>query len=326
MVDQKNHLSISSFRPKRLITSFLIFILPVIIFYAGLEYSLYKYGNFPEKIKINYFKKYHKEIKIIALGASHTQRAINPSLMDVRTLNLANSSQGPYENYILFKNFINDLPNLKLLIIGLTYNTLAIDKDFTQPVLDALNLKFYKVNTFKREVNYSDYLLFHTKPSYFSHKFFEILQNTNQEEFNKYGFETNKFSGNYKWYPEHPELLKDKDIYVYNEYDARTYKLNTQYISKIIQLCKTKNIQVLFYDPPTHKRYNQLRDSNLIHKRDSILKDFKAEYENVNFFIRDTAVGYTAKDFYNADHLNPIGAEKATKELNSYINSHYDLN
>ena len=326
MADQKNHSFIfSSNKYLKFVISFVLFISPILLIYGSIEYALSNYVNFPEKIKIKYLKENKSAIEVLVLGASHSQRAINPQYLSFKTINLANSSQGVYENLILFQNFEKELTGLKLVIIGITYNTLSIDKEFTQPVLNALNLKFYKVNTFKRDVKYSDFLIYHVKPDYFTEKLLEIVDKSEKEEFNKYGFQTNKFHGNYKWFPEDTGKITDEDIYVYNEYSKSVYTENLKYLKDIIKRCEERNINVLLYDPPSHIRFNKLRKQKLIIKRTKLIEDLEREFSNVRSFIRDTAKAYDSHYFYNADHLNPIGAKKATLELNNYIKETYSF-
>ncbi|MDT0642846.1 hypothetical protein RM553_08390 [Zunongwangia sp. F363] len=296
----------------------LIFILPVLLVYTLVEYNLRQlpYGV---KVKNEFAMANREKIKILALGSSHFERGINPEYMDSLTLNLGNSSQRIVENYRLLLKFEPLLPNLKLVIVELSFDWLERNKSRTSPVIDNLNLIFYNVNTFERDIKPQDYLLFPSNPDYFSNRLREHLFNESAIKFNRYGFDTNRFYGSYEAVQHRDSLIRDEDIFVENADDPEAFSRNVKVLQQFIDYCKKRGLKVLIYSTPTHYRYNQLRDNKIVARRDSILEVMQNTYPNLNIYIDEENPEFITPYFYNGDHLNPNGAEKATKLLNTYI-------
>ncbi|WP_373060225.1 hypothetical protein [Zunongwangia sp. H14] len=303
---------------KKFITGCIIFLIPVIAIYAAVEYSL-RQIPYAVKIKKEFAMNNREDIKILALGSSHFERGLNPQFMDSLTLNLGNSGQRIIENYRLLLKFEPLLPNLKLVIVELSYDWLERNKSMTSPVVDNLNLVFYDVNTFERDVKPQDYLLFPSNPDFFSNRLSEHIFNESALKFNKFGFDTNRFYGSYEAVQHQDSLIKDEDIYVENATDPVAFSKNVKILNKFIEYCEKRKLKILIYSTPTHYRYNRLRDKQIVQRRDSVLQEFKQKYENLSVYIDEENPDFVTPFFYNGDHLNPTGAEKATKLLNEYI-------
>lgn len=62
-----------------------------------------------------------------------------------------------------------------------------------------------------------------------------------------------------------------------------------------------------------------MRDTNLVYERDSLVKNLMEEYENLYFFNDEDNSGFEADLFYNANHLNPIGAKKKLAQISKLL-------
>ncbi len=324
MEDQKNHSFISSSKLRKFAFKLCIFFLPVLVVYITLEFKIREI-DFEPKIKMEYLLNNKEDIHILALGESQTQRSINPEYLDIRSVNLANSSQGIYQNFRLLKAFEPELPNLKLVILGLPFNIIQSEIDFTDPVINHLNLVFYKVNTFGRDIKPEDYLLFHVSPDFFSRRLIDDFKNESPIHLNKYGFDTNKIYGSYQAANFDTARIDKTEIVIENFRNEEALQYNKGILIDLIYYCEKRNIKVLFYSPPSHQFYNQLRDENMIAQRDSLVNYLIKKFPFVEFLNEEQNSDFTAEYFYNANHLNPQGAKKATLELNNFIKQNYDL-
>lgn len=318
MPDPQNHSFISNSKIRKLVFTWMLFIFPVLLILLLTEYTLRKIP-FPEKVKKNYIEAHNEEIEILVLGSSLTERAINPIYITRPTINLANSSQRLYENYQLLKYFNPKLPALKLVVIEVAYDILQRDKSFTSEIIDRKNLAFYNVNTFDRSVKLIDRFMFSSNPNYFSNALKEYFFDKSKIKLNEFGFDENKFDGSFEAVQHKDSLIYDKDIFIENVENNKAFLENSKLLFDIIDYCKIHDLRVLIYSPPTHSRLNKLRDPKLVKKRDSVLTVLKDKNPDILFYIEDTNPEFQLKYFYNADHLNPDGAKKASQNLNRFI-------
>ncbi|MDT0688335.1 hypothetical protein RM549_00955 [Salegentibacter sp. F188] len=324
MEDHKNHSFISNFKLQGFLYHVCLFFLPVLFLYIGLELKLRDLPSEP-KVKNEYLVENRKDIKILVLGASQTQRSINPEYLDKTAINLGNSSQGIYENLQLLKAFEPKLPNLELVILGLPFNSVHSLQNFTRQEIHHYNLIIYGVNTFGRKIKPQDYLLFHTNPDFFSRRLLDHYKNESPIQLNKYGFDINKIYGSYQSADYDTTLIDKKDIVIENFKNKQALKENSKLLSEFFSYCRNNNIEVLLYSSPTHFLYNELRDKAMIRERDSLVKKFGKNFPFIKFFNEEENKSFTANYYYNANHLNPKGAKKATIRLNEFIFNNYDF-
>jgi hypothetical protein len=322
MADQKNHSFISNSKIRRFTFSSLLFVLPVIIILIFIELAL-RQINFPEKVKAGYIEKNSDKIEVLFLGSSQVERAINPEYLKPPAINLANSSQRLYEDFELLKNYAPRFQNLKLIVIEVSYDRLHRDKTFTSEIVDHNNLTFYKVNTFGRDLKIQDYFLFHANPEFYSTALTSNMFNNTEVLLNEYGFDVKKYGGSYKYAGYNNSLIKDEDIFIENVKNKDEFKHNTILLNRLIKFADNNHIAIILYSPPTHNRFNNLRNIDLIHKRDSLVKNMLFKNPNLKALIMDEDPNFEIKHFYNANHLNPDGAELATQKVNDFILENY---
>jgi hypothetical protein len=322
MADQRNHSFTSSFKIKKFLILFGTFSTPVIIVMVAIEIAL-RFLNYSESVKSEFIHKNSEKIEVLFLGSSQIQRAINPEHLQMPAINLANSSQRLYEDFQLLQYFQPKLKNLKLVVLEVSYERLHRDKSFTSPVIDHVNLAFYNVNSFGRSLKIQDYLLFHSNPEYFSGQLYQNYFSTPEEILNKYGYDVNKYGGSYKYADYNDDLIKDDDIFIENVYNPEEYKKNVKLFYEVLDYCLMNNMDVLLYSPATHSRFNNLRNNKLVAERDLIIQEIQSKYDDIKVLIDEEDPDFKMKHFYNANHLNPDGAELATKKVNDFILKNY---
>lgn len=277
---------------------------------------------FPEAVKQEHIDQNAEDIEILVLGSSQIQRAINPEYLSRPTSNLANSSQLLFEDFQLLKHFRPSLPNLKGTVIEVSYDKLERNKSFTNPALHHRNLKFYDVNTFGRPVNFKDFFLFHANPEHFYKNLVAYLRGDSAIKLNRYGFDENKYDGIFK-NVQYKDSIEEQLITIENVKDSLTYEENKTLLHQMIRYALEEDLEVLIYHPPTHHAYNRLRDPELIEKWQNLLTELEKEYPQLHFLIDDKNPDFKTTHFYNGNHLNPDGAEKASKIMDSVINKNF---
>lgn len=309
---------------RRFIYRTIIFALPVILTFCCMELYLRSIPNSVSK-KQKFIAKNKSEIEIIALGSSHYERGINPAFLDYTTINFGNSGQRVYENYQLFNHFKNEFSNLKLIIIELSYDWLERDKSMTPEIIDHENLVFFDTNTFNRNTYPWDYSLFLSNTDYYSKLLLDSFGSKSDFDFNEYGYDQARFYGSYQAANYDEQKIRNTDIYLENANNYQQFKKNAGIFKRLIRESQKINLQVLIYNTPSHFRYNELRNDKVIRRRDSLLLELKKEFPSIKILDDETNRDFRYQDFYNADHLNPDGARKATKRLNNFIKKNYSF-
>lgn len=97
--------------------------------------------------------------------------------------------------------------------------------------------------------------------------------------------------------------------------DSHPDSLMLEYFKLIIELCHEHNIQVALFRSPLTKEYlenaNKFIDYNIF---DGVIDSITDQYPNVtNTFTYRNIFIDSPKLFFNADHVNPIGADSLTR-------------
>ena len=101
--------------------------------------------------------------------------------------------------------------------------------------------------------------------------------------------------------------------------DDKYFKGNINMLKHIIEFAKSKGVKVFIYTPPAYRTYIENLDSKQLNQTISTLKNIDNKYDNVTYhnFLFDSS--FLAMDFFDADHLNEIGAKKLTCKIDTLI-------
>ena len=99
------------------------------------------------------------------------------------------------------------------------------------------------------------------------------------------------------------------------------YKKNIITLQKIIALCKKKKVNIVFTTTPTHASYYKNLNTIQLEKTIKTISNLVKKNSNCIYLNFLESEKFTNEDFYDADHLNEIGAKKLSLLLNNEINS-----
>ncbi len=321
MPDPKKNLSIFSFKKNQLRFLLLccVFFIPVIMAYGIIEIAVTKVPNNFSIIK-DYMDDESFNIETVVFGSSQIQSGVNPVFLDKPAINLSSRGQHHNIDFTLLKGMIDRFPNLKTVVFEASYGHFELLHRSRYFWKNSLFLKYYHVNTFGRSVTPIDSLLFKSHPGLFSEKLITYyLRDTLPDVYNKYGFDLNHYEGKFRKLNYDSTAIIKKPVKIYKREDHKTFSYNSNYFYKMIEYCLKTNLKVVVLSPPTFPNYNELRNPNVLRRRDSILDYVDTTYENVYFLNTEKDSDFKVEDFRNENHLNPDGAEKLTKKLNSFL-------
>ena len=306
---------------RKFLTYSLFFFLLVVAGYLVMEYlSL----GLPSAIKANqiYREQSHDDFKILVLGSSQIQSAVNPEWLDSPTLNLASGDQHHDTDFKLLKGIESKLQDLKTVVLEVSYSHFELPhngKDFWK---NALYLKYYDVNCFERKTYFKDRLVYLSNPRFFSEKINEqyIKKNT-IVKFNDHGFNTENYEGQFEVLNHDEKKITNMPRFKINtEPNLEIFATNTRLFYEMIDYLSEKKIAIILCKVPMYKTYHERRNPAILRRRDSVITDVLQKYPKVKLLDLETdTVLFQVKDYWNQSHLNPDGAKKFTAWLNALI-------
>jgi hypothetical protein len=303
---------------KKALARFAIFLLPIITVGVVLEVVLRRLPNDFKYKKAQMEQRYDK-IETLIMGGSHTYYGVDPEQFDSETFNLAYVSQSLFFDYLLLEKYIDSLPALKDVVLMIAHASLTY--------------MFSEGEEDWRKFNYYRYYDIAPPSNQWYHKYYlEILnlpvQRSIKKVYQHYLLHKNLVSATPTgWCDEyHMENSLDLERTGKEEADKHDspsldFTWNLGNLRKIIDLCAKRGIRVHAVNFPTYVSYRE----NLNPVKYNMVIDtcswLSREFENVYHFKMDGDPRFTAKDFYDGDHLNDAGALKCSQLLNNYLES-----
>ncbi len=301
---------------KKFYKNLLIFLIPVFVVW-GITEVFYRTAENNFTFKNQRIISEYNQIETLVFGDSHAFFGINPEYFTSNTFNIANVSQSLYFDELLLKKHIDSLPNLKNVILNISYFTLsAVDNSsedrwrryFYQ---QQMNLNIPSISVFDPS-QYSLALVRRFDKSV--DLFGEYLQNGTIVSCYENGFgmqdETN--------------IVPDKEkiavmIAKKHEDHLLDFDVNKIRLQRIIDLCNKNGVAVYLIEMPVYKTYYSLLDTAKKEKINATLTNLEEQNKGVHFFDFSQEESFIDSDFRDADHLTNEGAEKFSKILNAIL-------
>jgi len=323
MQDQKNSSSIFNFSREHLciLRQIAVFFIPVVLCYALIEYSILRIPMSYDKVHEQITNK-KDDIKVMVLGSSQMQAAVNPEYIDKYAINYGSTSQHHKEDNYIMQQSIDRFPNLETIVFELSYAHLELrhhGKDFWK---NNIYLKYYGVNAFERKTYFKDKLIFLSSPSVFSKKFTDYyVRKKELNLYNEFGYHINNHEGGFKRLNYNEEKIKKRKFLIRDRENLNVFAINTPFFYEMITTALNNKKNVIISSLPTYKTYLDKRNPEILRRRDSILNDIKIKFPSVKFLnLENDTVTFKVSDYINENHLNANGAKKFTQKLNEVLN------
>ncbi|WP_299442366.1 hypothetical protein [uncultured Aquimarina sp.] len=302
---------------KAFIQKTLVFLIPILLVWGGLEYfyrataSNYSYKH--QTITENY-----KDIETLILGDSHALYGINPQYIDAKAFNLANISQSLYFDELLFKKHIDSLNNLKQLILTISYFSLSKLEnseestwrkyfysnlmDVDVPVISRFDVREYSLSLARRFRASVEFIKYYYENGESlvgcdSNGWGTLYETTTGVSLDKESWSTAK---------RHEDFLMD-------------FEENITRLQSIIEYCKKIKCKVYLVDMPVYHSYISLLNPDKFQKITNSCNKLAQDNVNVTYINLRQDFRLEDSDFYDPDHLNHKGAKKYTEIINQII-------
>lgn len=306
---------------RKFLTYCLLFFIPVIVGYGVMEFLS---RDLPSSFKTNsyYIKREGAKLETLVLGSSQMQSAINPEWLDSPTLNLASGDQHHDTDFKLLKNFQEQLPKLKTVVLEVSYSHFELPHNGPDFWKNSMYLNYYHVNCYERNTYFKDRLLYLSNPKLFSEKIIpHFVKREQLEVYNEFGFNTNNYRGQFKTLGHDEEKIAAMPRFKINtEPNLSIFATNTSLFDDMLAYLSEKKIKVIICKVPMYKTYHARKHPDILRRRDSVIDQLLRKYSNVSLMDAETdTLNYEVKDFWNQSHLNPKGAKKFTARLNAVL-------
>lgn len=299
---------------KKLVNKILLFLLPVLIVMAIAEILIRQMPN-DYKLKRTLLLKHAANIEVLCLGSSHSYYNINPEYFSVPAFNAAHSSQTLNYDWFLLRKYQDSFPRLQYILLPISYQSLFESLD---DAAESWRIKDYKLYYDINENNYLPYNfeVLSMPPRFNSNKIIDYYgRHQYTPAMNEFGYATTYHSS-----------VKNDLQKMGREAAARNYfpnkkhlEENLVYLQKIINWAANRHVQVILFTSPAFEYYRNNLNSAQVNETQLAIKKIVSKNKHVSYnnFMNSSAFG--ANDFYDADHLNEIGAKKFTFMLNQLI-------
>lgn len=287
-------------------------ILPILFFFLVLEIAIRKIPN-DYQLKKTYLDRNSAEINTLILGSSHTFYGINPEYFSKKTFNAAYVSQSLDLDYEILNAYESKFKNLKTVIIPISYFSLFETLETDVEKWRIKNYVLYYGLENQTDLNNNFEILNSDVKSNLKKTIKHYVLEESFLTSSNLGWGTN-FNSNNKKTLEGAFTAKKHTVKNFNLYNE-----NLNSLDKIITLCKKNNVDIIFITTPTHKSYYQNLNKIQLEKTIKTISELVKKNSNCDYFNLLKSEKFTNEDFYDADHLNEIGAKKLSLFLNPLV-------
>lgn len=301
-----------------------LFLMPVLLVAFLFEILL---RNIPNDYlyKKEYLDNHSNEIETLILGNSHSFYGFNPVYFSSRAFNAAYISQSLNYNYEIFKKYQNRFHHLKTVILNISYGSLW-GKLGNGNESESWRVKnyaiYYGINVTNSLLDYSEVFSNQPKINFKRAYQYYILTDSGQSiTCSTLGWGTKYKSENATDLTESGKSAAKrhtrKDLHSKNRQNV--FCENKEYLYSMIKWCQGRNIRVFLITPPAFETYRKHISLEQYQITTQTASDIASEFDNCVYMNMFEDTNFTAQDFFDADHLSEIGAEKVSKLIDKKI-------
>lgn len=270
---------------------------------------------------MEWMKQHAPEVETLILGNSMTFYGIIPDSFETKSFCLANSSQTPKYDWLLFARDTLRYEKLKTVIIP----SLSLLYDIP---LEYDKLNAYRVAYYRLYCNCEDYSVFSPYSwelcnfTMARHKVFTVLR------LNEYKPQCSKL-GHYFTETSEGKNFRLSENEIKNKIGRLSFVIKLRqkiervdYADSLFNYCYKHNIRVVIIGTPMYSLMIEAQDNHETNLSvlDSEIREYQRRYSNIVYrdYTRDRSFEY--KDFYDPIHLNEYGAKKLSHKMKKDLN------
>lgn len=297
-----------------------LFSLPIVLFILSFEALLRNIPN-DYKYKKTFLDQKSNTIQTLFLGSSHAYFGLNPIYMQTNSFNASYFSQTIKYDIEILKKYDGQWDKLQYIVIPISYFTLFSNLETD---IESWRVKNYTIYyNFKTSYNIKDYSEFLSNNFKIDllklYSYYRVKQNT---------ITCSELGFGLDYHSKSLINLEKTGIEAAKRHTAKDFthfEENMNYLTNLIQYASSHNIKILLFTPPAFHTYANNLNKEQLNKTVSSIETTVKAYPNVYYFNFLTNSDFIEEDFYDADHLNEIGAKKLTLKIDSIITNNLQI-
>lgn len=257
--------------------------------------------------KWKYAMRHAPEIKTLVLGSSHSFYGIDTDVFEPYALNAANESQTlEYDEYFL-RSHLERFTHLERVIITVSYFSLFSHRDTGPEIWRETNYRIYwhKNGLFPLRYN------FELANPFPGARIIQYLKKGRKRcSQTGTGTEFNLAHRKMDWQNTGPIAAK-RHTEIYNQ---TVFENNVNVLHAMVNMCLEKKVEVYIVTLPAWSTYRQHLDPEQLRRTVATCQEM-AERTGCRYFNWLADSDFGEGEFFDADHLNEIGAEKVAHRL-----------
>jgi len=300
---------------KSFILKTILVALPVVVAAFAMEIGLRHIPN-DYAYKNNYLKQHAAEIETLILGSSQEYYGLNPEYFSGEAFNACHVSQGYDMDFALLNKYISEMQSLKTLILPVSYTSISMDIENSAEAWRYKNYVIY-YGLDRWRVNNSSELLAMKSSVNLKRLRDYYLDRKDEITCSALGWGKN-FKAENSSSPEETVGNMRRHTVGSPERLKAVVEKNRREMQKIIDLARERGATVILYATPISDAYRR----NRLPAQRAVARHTAAELASVNSCCRVLDLSddprFTDADFFDADHLNDIGAKKLSIIVNGW--------
>lgn len=286
--------------------------IPVVAVLAAMEYLLERIPN-EYAIKSDYLDENSNSVEVLYLGNSHVYFGINPDFALHQSYNASYISQSLNLDHMILDKY--HWKNLKYIVIPADYVSMYYTLETANDKWRIKNYNlYYHFGIGYDPINYTE--IFNGKIQDQIKKIEDYyIQKKHHSLSTRLGFGTAYQSPSPFDISESAKVAAKRHTFnIQSEEYLHNFEINKEILNRMVKFAEEKQIKVVFLSSPVTLKYyqncNQSQLANTMNVYDYLLKKYPQTCCHIDYMQSSY---FNISDFYDADHLNSIGAEKLTK-------------
>lgn len=302
---------------KRFLFTSIIFLSPLILLLCFFEIKLAQAPNTYAGKRFELEKRLG-EIEILTVGSSHGGE-LNPLYFDYKGFNLSNGGQSLYYDTQLISRYVDRMPNLKLVIMPVSYYSL--EYDFNSSLEESLKMFYFR---------YFDIPPYGETVSLLELRRYSYLAQYGQKvslrlALKGFKVENTQIDEN-GWKPENSivPINQNTGLEKVRAFEAfmnvKNLPTNSTLLGGILDRLTRKNVRVAIITTPVFHTYSDNISDEKYQRMQQAIKQLITQREHQTRYFNYLNDGrFALNDFYDDDHLNTQGSEKLSRIVNEEV-------
>lgn len=277
------------------------------------------------KFKKKYLDQNASKINTLILGNSHLFYGLDPVYFSKPTFNACNVAQSLNYDYEIFKKYENALTEVKTIIIPVSYSGLWADIEKTTEAWRVKNYVIYYGINRTKFIKEQFELTSNKFPNNLDRAYNYYVKGNDERTCSDLGWGTKTNAKDSRDLEKTAKIAAKRHTResIDAEEQQLIYTQNVKIIRSIIERCKAKNISVLIVTPPAYKAYRELINPKQLSRTTNTLKQIAGSFDNCDYICLIDDGRFFEEDFFDADHLNNIGAKKLSLIIDDEIDKQH---